>query len=210
MGVEIGNYSQSNPGSTGSINENQIECACRGILYNLAYAPVFTFPVEGNTITATADDLSLGGSVWAGVYLMTQQGTVSPTFQGNIINGSGSNYATTAGYVAAYTDRATTALISGGSVSNVTYGIWEDSQDPNGFSSISHDVALTVNDVSISATTYGVYVHDTSGSYHVAATINGNTQITTGGGGTAVEVSRHGQRHGHRQFELDLRQRRRH
>ena len=190
MGVELGNYSSTNIEATGSVVDNQIQVRRRGILYNLMYAPGFTYPVIGNTITATPDDLTLGGSVWAGVYMMTQQGNVMPTFQGNTINASGSNYATTAGYVATYVDSTATALISGGSVSNVTYGVWEDSQDPNYFSSIDSNVALTVSGVSISASTYGVYVHDTSSTYSVAAAIENNTSITTtGGSGTGVFVS---------------------
>ena len=190
MGVELGNYSSTNIEATGSVVDNQIQVRRRGILYNLMYAPGFTYPVIGNTITATPDDLTLGGSVWAGVYMMTQQGNVMPTFQGNTINASGSNYATTAGYVATYVDSTATALISGGSVSNVTYGVWEDSQDPNYFSSIDSNVALTVSGVSISASTYGVYVHDTSSTYSVAAAIENNTSITTtGGSGTGIFVS---------------------
>ena len=188
MGIENGNFSLPNPGAMGSIASNEIEVRRRGIFYNLTYGTASGLPVTGNTITATSDDLGLGGSVWAGVYLITQQGTVTTSFQGNTIDGSGSNYAIKAGYVVSYTASTADVSISGGTVSNVTYGIWEDSQDPNGFGSIAYDVALTVSDVNISAGTYGIYVHDTSGTYGVAATIENGTTIAIGGTGSAIEV----------------------
>jgi uncharacterized delta-60 repeat protein len=189
MGIEYGNFSQPNPGSTGSLDDNTIEVRRRGILYNLTYTGSTAASVTGNTITAAPDDLSLGGSVWVGVYLLSQQGTVNSTFLNNSIDGAGSNYTTTAGYAVTATDSTASVTLSGGTIANVTYGVWEDNNDPNGFTSATANMGLTISGVGITASTAGVYVHDTSATIKVSATITGGTTISTGGAGTGILVS---------------------
>jgi parallel beta-helix repeat protein len=189
MGVEAGNYYQVNSGSQGSIFDNEISVRRRGIFYNLFYADASAIPVTGNTITAVADDLGLGGSIWTGMYIITQQGTVTANFSGNDIDGSGSNYATKVGYIVTNTFATASVTISGGTVKNVTRGVWEDNVGPNGITEAEADMGLTISGVDISASQYGVYVHkDASNSYLVAANITGNTRITTGTG-TGVYIS---------------------
>ncbi len=193
MGVENGNYSQANPGTTGSIANNEIQARRRGIFYNLFYGTSTAIPVQSNMITATADDPAIvaGASLWTGMYILTQQNTVTGTFTNNTINGSGNSYAISAGYTVLDTWSTTAVTISGGTVSNVSYGVWEDSGDPNGLgASAETNMALTVSGVAISAATYGVYVDaDPSSTFSVAATIKNNTSISTGGAGTAVFIS---------------------
>ncbi len=189
MGVETGSYYLPNPGANGSIADNEIQARRRGILYNLTYGTATAMPVTGNTITATADDLTLGGSYWVGAYIVTQQGTVTPTFSDNSIDGSGSNYTTTIGYAVADTWSTADVAISGGTVKNVTDGVKFATSDPNGFTSAEQDTALTISGVSISASSYGIYVQATN-SDAVALTIeDGTTITTTGASGIGVEVS---------------------
>ena len=153
-------------------------------------------PIEYNTITATAD-ANWGSSLWTGVYIVSQQNSVTGTFLDNSISGAGSSYATTAGYTVLSTAATTSVTLSGdssplNSVSNVTYGVWETTGDPNGIGgAAASNMNVTVSGLNISAGQYGVYVEEDPSytSYTVAATIDGGTSITTGGGGTGVFVS---------------------
>ena len=192
MGVEVGNFSQARPlsATTGSIENNEIETRRRGIFYNLSYGTSTALPVEFNTITAATDDPAIvsGSSLWTGIYVISQQGTVAGTFQDNSIDGSGSSYATTAGYTVLSTDATSSVVISGDAsalnrIQNVSYGVWETNAAPNGFGAADANMGVTVSGLNISASTYGVYVnYDVSNGYSVAATINGGTQITVPGG----------------------------
>ena len=190
MGIEQGNYGQPDPGITGSIANNDIQARRRGIFYNLTHSSAVNgLPVTGNTITATADDLTLGGSVWVGVYLISQQGTITSPFLNNNIDGSGSNYTSKAGFAVAAVDSTASVSITGGTISNVTYGIWEDNNDPNGFTSSAVDESLTISGVTISAASAGIYVHDTSATLGVAATITGGSITATGANGVGILIS---------------------
>ncbi|HEY2759157.1 MAG TPA: hypothetical protein VGI75_00400, partial [Pirellulales bacterium] len=165
MGVETGNFYQTNPGSTGSIENNDIQARRRGVFYNLIYNNATTIPVEHNTITAATDDPSIvaGASLWTGVYIISQEGTVTATFLDNKIDGTGNSYATSAGYTVLSTDSTSHVTISGdsssdNSISHVSYGVWEDSAAPNGFGAASTDMAVTISGLKISASTYGIFV----------------------------------------------------
>jgi nitrous oxidase accessory protein NosD len=194
MGVETGNFRDPNPGSTKKIEGNEIQARRRGVFYNLMYGSTSPIPVENNVITATADG-AFGASLWTGVYVITQQGTVTALFNDNQIDGSGSTYATTAGYTVLATDATSSVTISGdasplNSISNVSYGVWETNVGPNGFGDAGANMNVTLSGLKISASTYGVFVDKNAGNGNlVAATINNNTDITTGGLGTAIFVS---------------------
>ena len=119
-------------GTTGSVEYNQISARRRGIFYNLIYGSSTTVPIEYNTITATAD-ANWGSSLWTGVYIVTQQNSVTGTFLDNSISGAGSSYATSAGYTVLSTAATTSVTISGdsspyNSVSNVD--LWRVGNQP--------------------------------------------------------------------------------
>ena len=133
MGIEIGNFYQANPGATGSIESNQIQARRRGVFYNNFFGNPSVVPVENNTITAAADDPAIvaGASLWTGIYVISQPAAITATFLDNSIDGTGSSYATTAGYTVLNTDAASFVTISGdgsplNTISHVSYGVWED------------------------------------------------------------------------------------
>src|SRR6185295_9444888 len=97
MGIELGNFHQLNAGAAREIHHNTITTRRRGVFYNL-FNVGSTILVHDNTINATNDNLGFGGSLWTGVYLISQGGTTVTTFQNNTINGAGSNYPLKAGY----------------------------------------------------------------------------------------------------------------
>ena len=199
MGVETGNYHAANPGTNGSIEHNTIQARRRGIFYNLMGVGASAMPVEYNTITATADDPSFVAtdSLWTGVYVISQIGTNTSNFLDNSISGAGSSYAATAGYTLLNASATDLVTIGGDSnplntISNVSYGIWETSGDPNGFgAATTQDMAMAVSGVNISASQYGVYVQidPTNTAYHVSATINGGTTISGATDGVLVSGS---------------------
>ena len=51
-GIQTGNYYNANPGTTGSISNNQIGVWRLGIFHNLAYGSASPFTISDNTITA--------------------------------------------------------------------------------------------------------------------------------------------------------------
>ena len=191
MGVEVGNFYAPNSGTTGSIADNLIDVRRRGVLYNLVYSTSTGLAVTHNTIGAVNDDLALLGSVWTGVYIISQEGTVTASFLNNTIDGTGSNYAVKDGYVVTADDSTAHVTITGGTVSNVTNGVVEGNTDPNGLvgTGATTDMGLTVSGVTISASDTGILISDSSSTVAVSATITGNTTISTGGTGTGVLVS---------------------
>jgi hypothetical protein len=189
MGVETGNFSTANPGAAGSINANMMTARRRGVFYNNFYGTSSAIPVTQNTINATTDDLGFGGSLWTGVYLISQYAGITATVQTNNINGLGSNYPTRAGYTVLATDAASASTISGGTVTNVNYGVWVTNVGPNGFGDAFSNMNVTISGVNISADAYGVLVDYNSGNgFSVAATVTGDNTITTSGAGTGVKV----------------------
>ena len=158
MGVEIGNYWQPNPGMTGSIENNSIAARRRGIFDNLVYGTSTAMPVEYNTITAVADDPTIvaGASLWTGVYVISQNGTVTGTFFDNSIDGAGNSYATSAGYTVLNTWSTSSVTISGdtsalNSIKHVSYGVWETNAAPNGFGAADTDMSVAIAGLNIAA-----------------------------------------------------------
>ena len=205
-------------GTTGSVEYNQISARRRGIFYNLIYGSSTTVPIEYNTITATAD-ANWGSSLWTGVYIVSQQNSVTGTFLDNSISGAGSSYATTAGYTVLSTAATTSVTLSGdssplNSVSNVTYGVWETTGDPNGIGgAAASNMNVTVSGLNISAGQYGVYVEEDPELHvvhgcgnHRRRHVDHHRRRRNGRLCQRCESQRHDQR----QQRLDLRQRDRH
>ncbi len=193
IGVQTGNYYLANPGvpATASISNNQISAYRLGVFYNVSYSSASPFTVDDNDITAATDPNPHSASRWTGIMISTQQGSVTASFDGNTIDGSAAaGFASTAGYTVWSDPTTGTLLVSGGSVAGVQYGVWVNSYE--GYASAGDATSVTVSGVDITASQIGVYVEDSpANSSHpaVSATIEGNTSITTGGGGTGILVS---------------------
>ena len=178
VGIQTGNFSNANPGSTASISGNEVSATRRGVFYNLHYSGATPFTVEANDITATDDPSAPGNAQWIGVLIASQQTAVSADFIDNTIDGSATTIATTAGYSVWNTPTVGDLNIIGGSVTGVDYGVWVNNFE--GYNSDGGDTHVTVDGVEITAGQIGVYVLDsvsnTNGS-SVTATITGNTEI---------------------------------
>ncbi|MFO0789325.1 MAG: right-handed parallel beta-helix repeat-containing protein [Pirellulales bacterium] len=179
VGVQTGNFSQANPGTTASISGNEISAMRTGIFYNLHYSSASPFTVANNVITATNDPSAPVNARWFGMLISSQQTAVSANFNNNTIDGSASSIATKAGYTVWNTPTTGALNINGGSVTGVDYGVWVNNYE--GYLSNGDNTDVTVNGVEITASDIGVYVLDspanTNGS-SVHATIQNNTKIS--------------------------------
>jgi hypothetical protein len=194
IGVQTGNYWQANPGSAQyqNISDNIITCGREGIFHNLAYDAASPYTLSNNIITAWQMP---GGQTynreWVGILLSSIQSSVTATAVNNtivasptVVTTSGNNI----GYNIWNVPSIAGVTVTGGSVSNVSYGVWVNNWD--GYNSQGDSTKATISGVNISsATLAGVYVQDdprsTNGS--VQATVHGNTVVTGSGVGVMVQ-----------------------
>ena len=82
-GIQTGNYSQANPGTTASIHHNNIASTRFGLFYNLHYSSASPFTIEANTFSVLNE---VGGATrWSAVLLSSQQNAVSATIRNNTL-----------------------------------------------------------------------------------------------------------------------------
>ena len=180
LGVQTGNYSRANTGTTASqvISGNTIEARKRGIFHNLFYSNASTYTISNNTVTGLANANET--TFWDGIFLCSM--SVPSTASGNIINGSEVTAIPTTGIPV--WNCTTAPLISGGSISGVGLGI-----NVNNFESYpstgsnANNTSATIDGVTISGTSIaGIKVHDnpsnTNGSTASAEIKNINITAT--------------------------------
>ena len=193
VGVQTGNFSQSNPGTTQSINHNTIATSGVGVFFNLMYSGTSTFTICSNNISF----LYLANSAeWDGMLITSIQGAVGVNIISNTICGTTTNEATigyaTVGYNIWNAPTTGEIAISGGSVSNADYGVWVN--DFDGYASAANALtAATISGVTISGSSAaGIYVQDDpqalgNGGFPVQATVAGNTVISNSAVGVLVQ-----------------------
>jgi hypothetical protein len=184
-GIQTGNYSKANPGTTNDqlITNNIMAVRRRGIFHNLAYSNASAYTLSNNTITGLMDSHE---TVWDGILLSSL--SVLSTTSNNSINGAGITNPSEGIEVWNVKNNAP-AAISGGNISGVSTGIFVNNYE--GYSSNGADGAHTaVNGVTINATNIGVYLHDHPSSTHgqVSGSFNG-CAITANEGIRTVESS---------------------
>lgn len=174
-GVQTGNYYNANPGTTGSISNNQIGVWRLGIFHNLAYGSASPFTISGNTITA---ETYPGATKWNGLLLSSIGGAVDATITGNdiVIPGAVSfappNY--TAGYNVWNVTTTAPIAISGGTVTGGDYGVFVNNYE--GYSSNANSTAVKIDGVTILGSDIaGVYVKDSPSNTN-NATVYANIQ----------------------------------
>lgn len=196
LGVQTGNFSQPNPGDPKfqTIHDNTINAGRTGIFHNLAYSGASALTLSNNTITAWAEPGSdTNNGEWDGIVLSSIQSSVTALAVSNTISSSPSitNISgLSVGYNVWNTPTTAIVMITGGSVSNVNYGIWVNDYD--GYASPGASTAAIVNGVNLSAASAaGVYVQDdpraSRNGVLVRATVNGNTVITNSALGVWVQ-----------------------
>ena len=187
-GVQPSNFSQAIPvGGTASISDNTITASRNGIFYNLFYSQASAFDVSSNKLSGLNDSNS---RAWNGILVESQQNAVSATFTDNTIDGSAvTDIKPNAGVNVWNTPTTGTIEVTGGTITGATYGVWVNTYE--GSNGNADNTQVTISGVSISAQQAGVYVEDSpeNGIATASATIENNTSITTGGGGTGVLVS---------------------
>lgn len=194
LGIQTGNYYLDNPGTTGSISNNEINAWALGIFHNLWYSAASNMPVSGNTINA----VSYPGysTKWNGMLVTSFAGAANTSITNNIITIPDTLTYTqySAGYNV-WNDNTTLPLvISGGTVTGGTYGVFVNNydgypSDPN----IVGSTSVTVDGVTIlKSDIAGVYVKDNSLNTHSTATVYANiinNNIDTDGTGILIEGS---------------------
>ncbi|MBK9630427.1 MAG: right-handed parallel beta-helix repeat-containing protein [Saprospiraceae bacterium] len=189
MGVQTGNFSAANPGSStyAQIDNNTIAARRRGVFHNLHYSTASPYTFSNNTITGVEH---ASETFWDGILLASL--SVNSTSSGNTINGSAVTKPSE-GYEVWNVKNTSPALISGGSVSNVDIGVFVNNYD--GYASDAGDGAhVTINGLSIipEATGTGIRLFDnplaTSNS-NVQATLGAGVVITGGTDGLVIENS---------------------
>lgn len=194
LGIQTGNYYLANPGTTGSISNNEINAWALGIFHNLWYSAASNMPVSGNTINAVSyPDYS---TKWNGMLVTSFAGAANTSITNNIITIPDTLTYTqySAGYNV-WNDNTTLPLvISGGTVTGGTYGVFVNNydgypSDPN----IVGSTSVTVDGVTIlESDIAGVYVKDNSLNTHSTATVYANiinNNIDTDGTGILIEGS---------------------
>ena len=177
-GVQTGNYYNANPGTTGSISNNQIGVWRLGIFHNLAYSSASPFTISGNTITA---ETYPGATKWNGLLLSSIGGAVNATITNNDIVIPGTVSFAPPGYTAGYNvwNVTTTApiAISGGTVTGGDYGVFVNNYE--GYSSNAGNTAVKIDGVTVLGSAIaGVYVKDSPSNTN-DATVYANIQNCT-------------------------------
>ncbi|BBO36057.1 right-handed parallel beta-helix repeat-containing protein [Lacipirellula parvula] len=189
VGVQTGNFSQANPGVTGSISGNTISASRAGVWHNLAYSAASSLTINGNTISADSD---AGILRFSGIWVTSIATATSPVITGNTITVGAVAQGQTAGYDLWNNSVSGGVTISGGSVTGANYGVWVNNFDsyPTATGSNGDSTSATITGVAISnASIAGVYAKDNASNTN-SATVNVNvvgSTITGSGTGVLVE-----------------------
>ncbi|KXK11832.1 MAG: polymorphic outer membrane protein [Chloroflexi bacterium OLB14] len=184
VGIQTGNFYQANPGSTGVINNNQINVWRLGIFHNLWYSAASDMPITNNTITAMD---STGSTKWNGMLISSFQTAVDTTITNNTINIGSITQNPASGYNMWNITTSAPITISGGTVTGGNYGVWVNNFE--GYNSNATATTAYVDGVTITnAIDAGIYVLDSPSNTNnatVQAVIT-NTTISNSGKGVHV------------------------
>ncbi len=193
IGVQTNTFNAANTGAAASISSNNITAGATDIWYNLMFATSSSFAVNSNTLNAIS---VAADAPWQGILVESVQNAVSVTFMGNIIDGTNAFDAggsePSAGIYVWNTTTSGTVLFSGGSVTGADYGALVTNSSVGGSQAGPGTTSATINGVSITANTIGVFVQDGFGSNTspVSATILNSTKVVTNTStGDGIEVS---------------------
>ncbi|MCB8983273.1 MAG: right-handed parallel beta-helix repeat-containing protein [Ardenticatenaceae bacterium] len=177
-GIQTGNFYRANPGTTGSISNNEIGVWRLGIFHNLTYSDASPFTISDNIITA---ETYPGATKWNGVLLSSIGGAVNALIADNTINVPNTVSSASPGYTAGYNvwNVTTTApiAITGGTVSGGDYGIFVNNYE--GYNSNAGNTAIAIDGVALSDSAIaGLYVKDSPDNTN-AATVYASIQNST-------------------------------
>ena len=179
--LQVENFFLPDPVASPSIDlvsGNFIDYLHRGIFLNLQYQDASSWAFDNNSVSA---DINAGANN-KGISIESIQGTVSESFTGNSISGS------TYGYELWNMPTTGTVLVSGGTVTGTSYGVWVTNNAEYGLADSSS--SAEISGVTISgATTAAIYIEGDigAGTNPLSALIDGNTSIS--GSPTGILVS---------------------
>lgn len=198
IGISPQNFYQPNAGEqrNQSIASNKVTASLLGIWLNLVYneaTPNSTFAISNNTVSfmPTNGSVLFGPAEWDAIEISSIQVAVDVTMINNTITGPGADVGYNAvGYNVWNTPTTGEVTISGGSVSNVDFGVWVNDYD--GYQSAGGSTKATVTNLTINgASAAGVYVQDdpraSTNGVIVSAVVTGNTAINNSLMGVLVQ-----------------------
>jgi hypothetical protein len=180
VGIQADYHNKINPGTTGSVSNNQISAWRVGLFLNQQWSGLTPLTIANNTFTA---ENYTGATTWSGMVISTVTGTANTTINGNniVIPGTDSHSDFTTGYNVWSTSTSAPLTISGGTVTGGNYGVfvnnWEGYlADPD----TSSPTTIKIDNVTIlNSGIAGVYVKDNPLNTHPAATVYANIQNST-------------------------------
>ncbi len=185
-GIQTGNFHSINPGDSvfQVIDNNTIQTRRRGVFYNLHTGNPSPLTFSNNTITALADT---NETRWIGFAFSSLSEAIGVGLN-NTINGIGLTIPSV-GYEIWNVKNNAPASITGGSVLNVTDGIFANNWE--GYSSNGADGAhATLSNITISplANGTGVHLHDHTSSTHAEVNVIIGSGVTISGGNKGVDI----------------------
>lgn len=146
LGVQTGNFSQADPGTSHSITNNNIESVARGIWHNLHYSAASKFDISNNNIST-----HITGTQNRGIMISTLQQTVGVTLVNNSVMGAKYGY-----YLYSNPTTDTVTITAGfitstnGIVADNYLGYNSDAESSNykidGVSFLANDTAIIIRD----------------------------------------------------------------
>ncbi len=201
VGIQTGNYFQANPGTTGSISNNEINTWRLGIWQNLWYSNASTITISDNTINAVTYP---GADKWNGMLVSSIDGSVNTIISDNDIVIPGTITFPAPGYTAGYnvwnTNTTAPLTISGGSVTGGDHGVFVNNYE--GYSSNANNTSIILSQIRIDgAAIAGISIWDsplnTNGAFVTAEldhnVITHSTQGVLVTGTDATSTGRHNQ-----------------
>ena len=183
VGWQDDNHFQASTGAATLVSNNEIHTYHRGIFHNLQYGTASDATISNNNIFAETTGDFAASSTNFGIELASIQSGVGATVTNN--NSTGNVY----GILLWNLPTTGNITISGGTLTNDTYGIYATNFDPQ-FGAVSNSTNASVSGVTITgATTAGIAVVDStdpSATGTVALEVNGDTSITTSAVGILV------------------------
>ncbi len=187
IGIQTGNFHKANPGSGAFqlIDGNVMTNVRRiGVFHNLFYSTASGYTVSNNTITAVNN---INETLWKGMLISSQ--SVPSTITGNVIDGSAVSNPTS-GVEVWNVKNTSPSIISGGSVTGVSKGVFINNYDgyPSTGSNAPDGGNASLSNISITNCSTGIHVKDNSLSAHAPVNLSIGSGISISGGTAGLTI----------------------
>ncbi|MBP9192460.1 MAG: hypothetical protein KBF96_07905, partial [Ignavibacteria bacterium] len=172
IGVQTGNFSQTDLGTNHSISHNNIESSRLGIFHNLAYTNATTYTIDSNNITTV-----VGSTNNNGILVSSFDGAVAVNMNDNNVSDA------RVGYNLWNCPTTSTITVTGGTATNCNIGVFANNYD--GYTSDAVTSIYAMTGVTIANCDTAIKIKDNdlnSNNATVALNINNTTNIVNGTG----------------------------